>query len=106
MAPPARAGRRALGIEHILEEPRWRNAPFFESAEDGQAWEDEIWAAFRTKTFAEWDPILRANKDVAYELARTSEEGLDPPQVRHNGEVLSLDAPGIGPVEQVGPIAR
>jgi crotonobetainyl-CoA:carnitine CoA-transferase CaiB-like acyl-CoA transferase len=106
MPHQARAVLRALGIEHILEEPRWKNAPFFESAEDGQAWEDEIWTAFRTKTFAEWDPILRAERDVAYELARTSEEGLDHPQVRHNGDVITLDAPGVGPVEQVGPIAR
>jgi crotonobetainyl-CoA:carnitine CoA-transferase CaiB-like acyl-CoA transferase len=106
MPHQARAVLRALGIEHILEQPRYANAPFFESADDGQAWEDEIWDAFRTKTFAEWDPILRAERDVAYELARTSEEGLDHPQIRHNGDVLTLDAPGVGPVEQVGPIAH
>ena len=50
--------------------------------------------------------VLRAEPDVAYELLRTSEEGLDHPQVPHNGEVVTLDAPGIGPVEQVGPVAR
>ena len=70
-----------------------------------QAWEDEIWNAFRTKTFAEWDPILRAEPDIAYELARTSEEGLDHPAVRDNDGVLTLDVPGIGPAEQVGPVA-
>ncbi len=106
MPHQARAVLRALGREHILEDPRFANAPFFESAEDGQAYEDEIWEAFRTKTFDEWDPILRAEKDIAYELARTSEEGLDHPQIRHNGEVMTIDAPGIGPVEQVGPLAR
>src|SRR3954447_4104836 len=106
MPHQSRAVLRALGIEHILDEPRWANAPFFDSAEDGQAWEDEIWAAFRTKTFAEWEPILRAEKDVAFELARTSEEGLDHPAARHNGDVLTLEAPGTGPLEQVGPLAR
>src|SRR3954454_6149337 len=105
MPHQSRAVLRALGIEQILDEPRWANAPFFDSAEDGQAWEDEIWAAFRTKTFAEWEPILRAEKDIAYELARTSEEGLDHPAVRDNNGVVTLDAPGIGPVEQVGPVA-
>jgi crotonobetainyl-CoA:carnitine CoA-transferase CaiB-like acyl-CoA transferase len=105
MPHQSRAVLRALGIEHILEEPRFANAPFFESAEDGQAWEDEIWNAFRTKTFAEWDPILRAEQDIAYELARTSEEGLDHPAVRDNDGVLTLDVPGIGPAEQVGPVA-
>src|SRR3954452_9273244 len=106
MPHQSRAVLRALGIEHILDEPRWANAPFFDSAEDGQAWEDEIWAAFRTKTFAEWEPILRAEKDVAFELARTSEEGLDHPAAPHNGEGIPLAARGVGPVEQVGPVAR
>ncbi len=102
----AQAVMRAVGIEQLLEDPRYADAPQFATADDAQAWEDAIWEAFRTRTFAEWDVILRAEADVAYELLRTSEEGLDHPQVRHNGEVITLDAPGIGPVEQVGPVAR
>jgi crotonobetainyl-CoA:carnitine CoA-transferase CaiB-like acyl-CoA transferase len=102
----AQAVMRALGIEHLLDDPRYAKAPVFGTAEDAQAWEDAIWEAFRTRTFAEWDPVLRAEPDVAYELLRTSEEGLDHPQIRHNGEVISLHAPGVGTVEQVGPIAR
>lgn len=102
----AQAVMRALGIEHLLEDARFAQCPFFDSADDAQAWEEEIWAVFRTRTFEEWDPLLRRELDVAYELIRSPEEGLDHPQVRHNGEVVTLDAPGIGPVEQVGPVAR
>jgi crotonobetainyl-CoA:carnitine CoA-transferase CaiB-like acyl-CoA transferase len=86
--------------------PRFAKAPVFDSAEDAQAYEDEIWAVFGTRTFAEWDTLLRKEPDVAYELTRTSEEGLDHPQVRHNAEVLTLQDPNVGPVEQVGPIAH
>ncbi len=102
----AQAVMRAVGIEKLLDDPRFANAPTFGTAEDAQEWEDAIWEAFRTRTFEEWDPVLRAEPDVAYELIRRGEEGLDHPQIRHNGEVISLEAPGIGTVEQVGPVAR
>ncbi|MER5628402.1 CoA transferase [Streptosporangium sp. NPDC002544] len=102
----AAAVLRALGREHILAEPRFRDAPRFPTAEDAQAFEDEIWTAFRQRTFAEWDERLRAEPDVAYELARTSEEGLDHSQVRHNGEVVLVNDPRVGIVEQVGPLAN
>ncbi|MFI5953221.1 CaiB/BaiF CoA transferase family protein [Cryptosporangium sp. NPDC051539] len=101
-----RAVCRALGIEKILDEERFAKAPLFGSAEDAEAYEDAIWQVFRTKTYAEWDELLRNELDVAYELTRTSEEGLDHPQVRHNREVLTLQDPTVGPVEQVGPIAH
>lgn len=97
---------RALDLTHILEEPRFRDAPRFPTAEDAQAFEDAIWEAFRRRTFAEWDEVLRADPDIAYELARTSEEGLDHPQVRHNGEVIELTDPRLGRVEQVGPLVN
>lgn len=97
---------RALDLTHILEEDRFRDAPRFPTAEDAQAFEDEIWKAFRRRTFAEWDELLRAEPDIAYELARTSEEGLDHPQVRHNGEVIEVTDPRLGTVEQVGPLVN
>ncbi|MGX7678451.1 CaiB/BaiF CoA transferase family protein [Jatrophihabitans sp. DSM 45814] len=95
---------RALSIADLLDDPRYADAPQFGTAEDAQALEDHIWERFRTKTFEEWDPLLRAESDVAYELARTSEEGLDHPQVRHNGEVIVVDDEDHGPIEQVGPL--
>lgn len=97
---------RALGLIHILDEPRFRDAPRFPTAEDAQEFEDAIWEAFRQRTFAEWDQVLRAEPDIAYELARTSEEGLDHPQVRHNGEVIEVEDPRLGTVEQVGPLVN
>ncbi|MCH5675619.1 CaiB/BaiF CoA transferase family protein [Streptomyces gilvus] len=102
----AKAILRALEIDDLLEDPRFAKAPTFATVEDAQAYEDAIWEAFRTRTWAEWDVKLRADVDIAYELIRTCEEGLDHPQVRHNGEVITVEVPGIGPVEQVGPVAR
>ncbi|HEY2430449.1 MAG TPA: CoA transferase, partial [Acidimicrobiales bacterium] len=102
----SRALCRALGIEHILDEPRFANAPKFPTADDAQAYEELLWEAMRTKTLDEWLPILRADRDIAFEAAVTSEEGLDHPQVAHNREVVTVDDPALGPVRMIGPIAR
>ena len=39
-------------------------------------------------------------------MSRTSEEGLDHPQIVHNGDAIAIDDPVHGPVRQVGPIAH
>ncbi len=53
-----RALLRAIGLEHLLDEPRFAKAPKFATAEDAQDYEDRLWEAFRTKDLAEWLPIL------------------------------------------------
>ncbi|MFI5040788.1 MAG: CoA transferase [Acidimicrobiales bacterium] len=100
-----RALARALGIEHVLDEPRFGAAPKFPTAQDAQDFEDVLWEAFRTRTLAEWLPILRADPDIAFEAAVTSEEALEHPQVQHNGEVISLSDSTRGPVRMIGPLA-
>ena len=42
---------------------------------------------------AEWLPLLEASPDIAFEVAVTSEEGLDHPQIVHNGDVVTVDDP-------------
>lgn len=102
----ARETVKAMGIGHLIEDPRFANMPFFDSAEEAQEYEDLVWDAFRKRTFAEWDTILRSNPDVAYELVRTCEEALDHPQVIANGDVTELDDPEVGRVKQIGPVAH
>lgn len=102
----ARALARAAGVEHILDEPRFAMAPKFPTAQDAQDFEDNMWEAFRTKTLDEWLPILRADHDIAFEAAVTSEEGLDHPQMMYNDEVITVDDPIRGRVRMVGPLAH
>ncbi len=101
-----RAIARAAGVEHILDDPRFANAPKFVDAETAQDYENVMWEAFRTRTLAEWLPILRAEGDIAFEVAVTSEEGLEHPQMVHNGEVITVEDPVRGPVRMIGPVAR
>jgi crotonobetainyl-CoA:carnitine CoA-transferase CaiB-like acyl-CoA transferase len=97
---------RVLGLEHTISDPRYARQPFFGSAEDAQAFEDMVWEVFRKKTYAEWEPLLQANPDIAVEVAWTSEEGLTHPQIVHNGEAIEVCDDEFGTIRQVGPVAR
>jgi crotonobetainyl-CoA:carnitine CoA-transferase CaiB-like acyl-CoA transferase len=102
----ARALSAVAGIEHTFNDSRLATQPVFASAEDAQEWEDLLWNAFRAHDLAYWLPRLEASPDVAFEISRTSEEGLDHPQIVHNGDVVTVTDPQHGPVREVGPIAH
>lgn len=94
------------GIGHVLDDPRFKGLPTFANADDAQEWETLMQEAFRTQDLAHWLPLLEASPDVAFEVAVTSEEGLNHPQVVHNGDVVTVDDPVWGPIRQVGPVGH
>jgi len=100
----ARALSSVAGIEHTVDDPRLAAQPVFGSPEDAQAWEDLLWEAFRAQDLEYWLPRLEASPDVAFEVSRTSEEGLDHPQIIHNGDVITISDHEHGPIREVGPI--
>jgi crotonobetainyl-CoA:carnitine CoA-transferase CaiB-like acyl-CoA transferase len=97
---------RAAGIDHLLGDPKFATIPMFATADDAQEWEDLLWEAFRKEDLAHWLPILEASPDIAFEVAVTSEEGVDHPQIVHNGDVVTVDDPVHGPIREVGPIGH
>ncbi len=105
MPHQAQALSRVAGLAHTISDPRFARQPIFDTAEDAQEWETMVWEAIRTKSYAEWEPLLLADPDIAFEMARHSEEALDHIQIRHNGERIVVNDPEHGPVEQVGPVA-
>ncbi len=94
------------GIGHVLDDPRFKGLPTFANADDAQEWETLMQEAFRTQDLDHWLPLLEASPDVAFEVAVTSEEGLNHPQVVHNGDVVTVDDPASGPIRQVGPVGH
>src|SRR5215213_9193230 len=102
----AHALSRAVGIEHTIDDPRFAAQPQFASAEDAQEWEDLLWEAMSHRPYEYWEKAFLADPDIAFELARFSEEGLDHEQIRHNREAVTVVDPQMGPVEQVGPVAQ
>jgi crotonobetainyl-CoA:carnitine CoA-transferase CaiB-like acyl-CoA transferase len=102
----AHALSRAVGIEHTIDEPRFAKQPQFATAEDAQEWEDLLWEAMAAQPYEHWERVFLADPNIAFELARFSEEGLDHEQIRHNGERVTVTDPVVGPVEQIGPLAQ
>ncbi|MER5628231.1 CoA transferase [Streptosporangium sp. NPDC002544] len=96
---------RALGLRWTWDDERFRHAPDFEREEDAAAFGDLLRDRFRKRTWAEWEPLLLAEPDVGFELVATGEEGLRHAQVLHNGHVIEVQDPVLGPVKQVGPVA-
>lgn len=97
---------RAIGLGATITDSRFARQPFFDSAEDAQAWEDLVWEAIRRRSSTEWEKIFLDDPDIAFELVRTATEGLAHPQIVHNGEVVTVQDPAHGPVTQVGPMAN
>jgi crotonobetainyl-CoA:carnitine CoA-transferase CaiB-like acyl-CoA transferase len=100
------AVKRALGLEWMSDDPRYATAPMFPTPEDAAAYQDLYLGAWREKSLDEWLPILLADPDVPFEVAITSEEGLDHPQAIHNGQVVKVEDPVVGTIEEIGPLAR
>lgn len=102
----AKALVEVAGLGHTVEDPRFAGIPSFATPEDARAWEDLLWEAFRREDLSYWLPRLEATTDVAFEVAATSEESLDHPQILHNGDVVTINDPVLGPVRQVGPLGH
>jgi len=94
------------GIADRMDDPRFANLPSFASPEIAQEWEDMLLEAFREHDLDYWLPKLMASNDVAFEVAVTSEEGMEHPQIVHNGDVITVDDPVVGPIREVGPLAH
>lgn len=69
------------------------------------AYRDAFYDAFRQRTVDEWLPILLADRDIAFEVVRSSEEAMDHPQAVHNGQVVEVVDPVVGRVAEIGPVA-
>ena len=92
--------------EVVAQDPRFSGLPTFANVDDAQEWEDLLMEAFRAKDFEHWLPLLEASPDIAFEVAVTSEQGLDHPQIVHNGDVIVVEDPKLGAVREVGPVGH
>ena len=86
-----------IGLAHILDDPRWKGAP-----SDIPDLEAKVELAYLildrmgTRTFDEWlDIFLR--EGLTGDRFLTTQQALDHPQVIHNGSVIELDDPEVGP---------
>ena len=96
----------AIGLGHLLEDPRYASAPFLD---DGPREEmrEFILDKMQERTLDEWmDHFINVEGDVAAEPFMTSTEALDHPQMVHNGAVKIIEDPTVGSMRQLGPLFR
>ena len=95
---------RALELDYIYEDPRFKNAPTL-LEEERDALREIILERVGQKTLDEWMSVfVSETSDVAAEPFMTSEEALDHVQMVHNGHVQRLVDPAVGPTRQLGPL--
>ena len=96
-----RTAAKVMGIADVLDDPRYGGGQIPVSPEADLALRARISEALVTQPYAHWANCFE-NADVPYALARTTEEGLNDPQVQANGMVETLNDPEVGPLAQMG----
>ncbi|MEZ5816089.1 MAG: CoA transferase [Hyphomicrobiaceae bacterium] len=92
---------KLFGLTELINEPRMVGGRAPVTPADDEEMRAAVAKAIKRRTQAEWSAIFE-EADVPFAPARLTEEGFDDPQVRHNGMVVTLDDPAVGPVVQMG----
>ncbi|MEZ5852013.1 MAG: CoA transferase [Hyphomicrobiaceae bacterium] len=96
---------RLMGLDKLIEEPRFDKGRAGATPADDAELRAAVAHVIETKPFPQWAAELEA-ADVPFAEARQTQESLDDPQITHNGMLVTLEDPGVGPMEQMGvPVA-
>jgi crotonobetainyl-CoA:carnitine CoA-transferase CaiB-like acyl-CoA transferase len=94
-------GATVMGIKDVIDEPRFGGGRPPLPAEADRELREIVAQVIRTKPYAEWARLFE-EADVPFARARTTEEGMDDPQVQANAMVVELQDPEVGPLAQMG----
>ena len=89
-----------LGLADEVREPKWTGFPDLPTPELRQEWWDKMLARVGERTLAEWEAVFDRNSNVFGEQFRTPDEALAHPQLVHEGRVVTVEDPDLGPVRQ------
>jgi len=101
-----RAFLAAAGLDWMLADPKWSKAGSAEEESVREEYWEQLLTAVRQKSYAEWCRIFDEQPDVWAERFRRGTELLDHPQLRHEGQVVTIADPERGSVEQPGPLVH
>ncbi len=89
-----------LGLADEVREPKWAGFPDLPTPELRQEWWDKMLARVGERTLAEWEAVFDRNSNVFGEQFRTPDAALAHPQLVHEGRVVTVADPDLGPVRQ------
>jgi crotonobetainyl-CoA:carnitine CoA-transferase CaiB-like acyl-CoA transferase len=96
----------ALGLDWMLQDPEWAEAPSSPDIDKREALWEQMLAAARSKSLEEWWQVFEAHPDVFAEVSRRGTELLHHPQLVHDRQVVEVDDPRLGKVRQLGPLVK
>lgn len=102
----AQALVRALGREEILEDPKFKDIPWFDNEHDAEDFEMLVMEAIRAIDGDELVKRMRSTEDVAFEELRTTKSAFEHPQVIHNRIAVEVDDERLGRIREIGPVAE
>ena len=104
LQPLFQATLRAIGLGHVLDEPRFADAPRLMD-EDREELVRMMLTRLQERTLDEWMQLfIHEATDVAAEPFSTAQEAMEHPQIRHNHQVQEVQDPRVGPMRQLGPL--
>ena len=89
-----------LSLADEVREPEWAGFPDLPTPELRQEWWDKMLARVGERTLSEWEAVFDRNSNVFGEQFRTPDEALAHPQLVHEGRVVTVEDPDLGPVRQ------
>ncbi len=99
-----RAFLRAIGLEHLLGEPRFARAPNVPDPEDARAMRAMLLARIGERTWAEWQEIFAPDPNVSAETFARPGDALRHPQLLHTGDSCETVDPEAGPTQWLAPL--
>jgi crotonobetainyl-CoA:carnitine CoA-transferase CaiB-like acyl-CoA transferase len=89
-----------LGLAEEVTDPKWAGFPDLPTPELRLEWWEKMLGCVGERTLGEWEEVFARNSNVFGEQFRTPDEALAHPQVLHEGRVVTVDDPDLGPVRQ------
>ncbi|MBI4299780.1 MAG: CoA transferase [Chloroflexi bacterium] len=90
-----------LGLEHLVADQRFENAPWGIPTEHRLALQSAVAEVIRTRPRDEWLRLLE-EADVPCAAVESAADFIDHPQVLHNGMIVDVEDPDVGPTRQMG----
>ncbi|GAB2857423.1 CaiB/BaiF CoA transferase family protein [Nocardioides pacificus] len=87
-----------LDLVKELGDPKWAGFPMLPTAELRTEWWQMMLDKVAERTTEEWQQTFLANTDVSAETFLTPDQAFEHPQIVHEGRVITLEDPEVGPV--------
>ena len=98
---------KAIGFDWIWEEERFSGAPWRFPNDDAKVeLVRMLQGRMKEKASDDWMTAYLANGNVCADVIQTTQEALRHRQLEATGNLVTVDDPRVGPILQIGPIAK